>query len=109
MICNDNFIDTNVICEIKSNSLTINKSGIIPSKRLRWWINVSVLLLDKTTIWIKMLADSAADKPCMNLFWAYKHFKNYIVCDSKPTTLSTPNGETTPKFCVYLSFPGNDG
>ena len=72
-------------------------------------MNRSVLLLDKTTIWIKMLADSAADKPCMNLFWAYKHFKNYIVHDSKPTTLSTPNGETTPKYCVYLSFPGNDG
>ena len=110
LICNIFFtthtIDTSMINSI--NSKSVNKSGIIPSKRLRWWINVPVNVENNKTIWIKMLADSAADKPCMNLYWAYKHFRNFITKDHKPTTLSTPNGETTPKYCVYLSFPGND-
>ena len=48
----------------------INKTQIIPSKHLRWWIKVPVQINQSKRIWIRMLADSAADKPCANLHWA---------------------------------------
>ena len=98
----NHFINTNNVNNIDSNK--INNTGIIPSKRLRWWIDVPVLLLDKSTIWIKMLADSGADKPCMNLYWAYKHFRDYIVIDNKPTTLSTPNGKLLQSIVYIYRF-----
>ena len=52
MICNlqqiikykDCFIDNNnVINSICDNFDNINKTGLIPSKRLRWWIRVTMV------------------------------------------------------------------
>ena len=103
------FIDTSIVNNVSVNSSNINESGLIPSKRLRWWINVPVQLNANNKTWIKISADSAADKPCVNFYWAYKHFKQYIVKDRKPTTLATPNGKITPQYCLHLSFPANDG
>ena len=86
-------------------SKQINDSYIIPAKTLRWIIKVPVLLDNNDKIWIEMLADSAANKPCANLNWANKYFKNYICIDNQPTTLTTPNGKVTPKYCIYFNFP----
>ena len=89
--------------------IQINKTKIIIAKQVRWWINVPVKINSNKIIWIKMLADSAADKPCVNRDWALKHFKQFIQIDKHPTTLSTPNGFVTPKECLFLSFPANNG
>ena len=107
---NNNFVNLSQCKDdnnIESNS--INKTQIIPSKQLRWWIKVPVQLYDKTRLWIKMLADSAADKPCANLHWAYKYFKKEICIDKFPVTLIIPNGQVKSKYCIYFTFPAVDG
>ena len=42
-----------------------------------------------------MLSDSAADKPCANLKWAMKHFRDQICQDKDPVIIHT-GGE--PQF-----------
>ena len=56
-----------------------------------------------------MLADTAADTPCANLFWASDNYKKFIVKDKKPKTVDTPNGITKNKYCIFFSFPAFDG
>ena len=81
----------------------------IVSRHDRWWIDVPVKLSDSKTIWIKMLADSGADKACVNMEWANKYFKPFIIKDKHPVTIGTPNGLITPEYCLYFSFPTNNG
>ena len=90
------------------DSKNINDCKIIPSKKKRWEISVPILYKNETK-WMKMLADTAADTPCANLFWANQHYKKFINKDRKPKTVDTPNGITKNKYCIYFSFPAYNG
>ena len=81
----------------------------IISKQDRWWLHIPVKIGNDKVIMVKMLADSGADKACINSKWAHTHFKRFILKDKHPTTLGTPNGEVTPEYCLYFSFPTKFG
>ena len=98
---------TNICNEKESKS--INNSKIIDSKHRRWWLKVPVEINKRKKLWIRMLGDSAADKPCANLKWAWKHFRNQICKDSDPVVIHTGGGTVNPEYCIWLSFPTDRG
>ena len=88
---------------------SINKSKIIQPTHKRWWLKVPVELKKGKKLWIRMLGDSAADKPCANYNWAVKYFRDEICIDKEPVTIFTGGGVVKPKYCIWLSFPAADG
>ena len=102
---NSNFINTVQLSQDDPLSKQINETRIIPLKRLRWWIDVPITLLNGTIQWIQMLADSAADTPCANLYWACQNYRAYVIIDKDPLTISTGAGKTINEYCLYFTFP----
>ena len=88
---------------------SINKSKIIQPTHKRWWLKVPVEIKKGKKLWIRMLGDSAADKPYANYNWAVKYFRDEICIDKEPVTIFTGDGVVKPKYCIWLSFPAADG
>ena len=99
-----NYINTTKFEDKYNVSNEINRTKLIPARQLRWWIKVPIQLADETKLWIRMLADSAANKPCANLYWINKHFKDSICVDKYPTQLSTAGGNITPNTVFSFHF-----
>ena len=87
----------------------INKTKIIHPTHKRWWLKVPVEIKKGKKSWIRMLGDSAADKPCANYDWAVQYFREQICLDKEPVIIHTGGGTVKPKYCIWLSFPAADG
>ena len=98
----------NKICT-KNEANRINSTKIITPTHKRWWLKVPVEITQNKRLWIRMLGDSAADKPCANFSWANKFFRDSICIDKEPVQIFTGGGMVQPKYCIWLSFPGTDG
>ena len=63
------FINLNKLSN-KENELSaeINKTKWIPTHKIRWKIKVPVSISKNKLLWIEMMADTGANKPCANLF-----------------------------------------
>ena len=96
-------ITNSEICN-ERESKQINNTKIITAKHPRWWLKVPVEISKNKRVWIRMLGDSAADKPCANFEWACKHFRNQICKDNHPVTSETGGGIVKPEFCIWLSL-----
>ena len=99
---------TNDICD-KNEANRINSTKIIKPTHKRWWLKVPVEINKRKRLWIRMLGDSAADKPCANYNWAINHFRDSICIDKEPVNVYTGGGMVQPKYCIWLSFPAANG
>ena len=89
---NKTFINLNKLTNKEKHiSNEINKTKWIPQRKIRWKIKVPVSINNNKLIWIEMMADTGANKACANLYWVYKHFKDFICIDNDPQELTIPN------------------
>ena len=73
---------------------------LIQQKLLNLLIKDPVEIKKGKRLWIRMLGDSAADKPCANYNWAINHFREHICIDKEPVNVYTGGGMVQPKYCI---------